>query len=229
MEERAWARLVRSFGGWRKKDRIKVRRRKEQKNNRIEVGCFKVDKRRFRSLSLTGSSSADLRWAISRTEALVSPLVSTLLDHTQSKPAHLQRASVTRNVFPSLHENQKAPQRKKKTAFDDDSTFFLSFEQRLVPPWMRANIARLTHKTLSAVQQNTAYVIMLIYLFIVCNHATEPFFFLNPERKGKQTKMTAVAVMQEPGGEAAENVTQRSVIPTGLGLGAASPLSPPQD
>lgn len=27
---------------------------------------------------------------------------------------------------------------------------------------------------ISVVQQNTAYVIMQIYLFIVCNHATEP-------------------------------------------------------
>ncbi|CAB1441420.1 unnamed protein product, partial [Pleuronectes platessa] len=51
------------------------------------------------------------------------------------------------------------------------------------------------------------------------------------QREGMRWKRrkTAVAVMQQPEGDAAENVTQRPVIPTGLGLGAASPLSPPQD
>ena len=69
-----------------------------------------------------------------------------------------------------------------------------------------------SHKTLlAAIQQNSAYVIMQIYLFIVCNHATEanmPFFIIffcsekagaksrRQQKKKKKKEVTADAVMQ---------------------------------
>lgn len=85
-----------------------------------------------------------------------------------------------------------------------------------------------------AVQQNTAYVIMQIYLFIVCNHATEPnmAFFVQKSRKGggrEGKKNWPLLLSCRAGGDAAENVTRCSVIAAGLGLEAASSLSPPQD
>ena len=94
-----------------------------------------------------------------------------------------------------------------------------------------------SHKTLlAAIQQNSAYVIMQIYLFIVCIHATGPnmpFFFVSlgkagaksrRQKKKKEKKKWPLTLSCRAGGEAAENVTQRSVIPAGLGLEAASPL-----
>lgn len=67
--------------------------------------------------------------------------------------------------------------------------FFLYFEENFVPPLMRANISTWLAILLAWVQQNTAYVIMQIYLFIVRNHATEPNMpFFCPERQGKRRK-----------------------------------------
>lgn len=87
--------------------------------------------------------------------------------------------------------------------------------------------------------QNTAYVMLQIYLFIVCSHATEPnvpsfFFSLDPklgkEKEGNvKNKSDRCRCHAEPEGDAAKNVAPRSVTPAGLGLKAASPLSPPQD
>lgn len=107
--------------------------------------------------------------------------------HTvQSEPAHIQCA---------LHD----PECFSITAF------FLNFEESFVPPLKRANISAWLAIPLAAVQQNTAYIIMQIYLFIVCNHATEPNmpFFTQKggegggRREGKEVKkVTAVAVMR---------------------------------
>lgn len=102
-----------------------------------------------------------------------------------------------------------------------------------MPPLMRANISARLAILLAAVQQNTTYVIMQIYLFIVCNHATEPnmLFFCSEKqgRRKRRQKKWPLSMSCRAGGDAAEKVTQRSVIPAGLGLEAASPLSPPQD
>ena len=131
--------------------------------------------------SLTDFSSADLRLAIRRTEALVSPVVSSPLDHTlrKSKAAHIQCALHDPGVF--FH--------------NCDSSLNFSKGSFVPPPFFFSELtsALHSHKTLlAAIQQNSAYIIMQIYLFIVCNHATEanmPFFiifFLLGKSRGKE-------------------------------------------
>lgn len=61
-----------------------------------------------------------------------------------------------------------------------------------MPPFFSGLTSALhSYKTpLAAIQQNSAYVIMQIYLFIVCNHATGPnmpfFFFFCSEKQGQR-------------------------------------------
>lgn len=85
-------------------------------------------------------------------------------------------------------------------------------------------------QVLAAFKQNTAYVMMQIYLFVVCNHATEPnlpFFCKEEEEEEgrKYKKVTTDAVMQSRRGCGHECRTTFSSTSRAQPSGSLSPFS----